>query len=101
MTVAGACAQCGDAAPPRRGRCRGCGLLRSVVAVRRQERRNAALAVIGDSWYEWVAEGAGVLVVGLVVAGVFPAWALAVAAVALFRPLSRLLMAAARGALDG
>ena len=101
MTASGACAQCGDEAPPRRGRCRRCGVLRSVVAVRRRERRAAALAVVGDSWYEWVAEGVGVVVVGLVVGGVLPAWALAVAAVLLFRPLSRLVMAAARGALDG
>jgi hypothetical protein len=75
-------------------------VLRSVVAVRRQERRAAALAVIGDSWFDWVEEGVGVGVVGLVISGVLPAWTLAIAALALFRPGSRLLMAVARGVLE-
>jgi hypothetical protein len=75
-------------------------VLRNVIAVRRQERRAAVSAVIGDSWYEWVAEAVGLLVVGLVVGDVLPAWALAIAALALFRPLSRLLVAAVRGELD-
>lgn len=100
LAASGACGQCGDETPPRRGRCRACGALRSVVEVRRHERRAAALAVIGDSWYEWIGEAVGVVVIVLVVCGLLPAWTLVIAAIGLFRPLSRLLMAAIRDAPD-
>lgn len=101
VRVPAACGQCGEEAPLARGRCPRCGVARDVVAVRREERRAAALAVVGDSWYEWVSEGLGVACVSLVAFGVLPAWALVFAALVLLRPLSRLAMLAARAALDG
>jgi hypothetical protein len=58
------------------------------------------LAVVGHSWIEWVAEGVGLVLVGLVISGVLPAWTLAIACLVLWRALSRLLMAVAHGVLE-
>ncbi len=58
------------------------------------------LAALGDHWYEWIGEGIGIVLIGLVVAGSLPVWTLALALLVLLRPLSRLTMVAARAALD-
>jgi hypothetical protein len=56
-------------------------VVRDVAAVWRQERRVAARAASGDHWYEWIGDGVGVVLIGLVLAGVLPAWTLAFAVV--------------------
>lgn len=71
------------------------------MAVRRHDRRTAALTGVGDTWYEWLGEGVGLVVVVLVIAGLLPAWSLVPASLLLLRALSRLVMTAVRGGLDG
>ena len=94
------CAQCGKCADLRRGRCGACGAAIAVGEIVRHQRRAALLCVIGDEWYWWLVEIAAVALIGLVVLGWLPLWTLAVAAVFLLRPLSRLLVLLVRGGLD-
>lgn len=94
------CAQCGASADLRRGRCGGCGAAIDVGEIVRHQRRAALLGVIGDEWYWWLVEIAALALIGLVVLEWLPLWTLAVAAVFLLRPLSRLLVLLVRGGLD-
>jgi len=58
------------------------------------------LAVVGDSWLDWVEEIVGAVGVVLVIVGVLPSWTLVLIGLVLFRPLSRLVMLVARAMLD-
>lgn len=93
------CAQCGEIADLRRGRCGACGAAIAVREIIRHQRRAALVRVIGDEWYWWLVEIAAVALIGLVVLEWLPLWTLAVAAVFLLRPLSRLLVLLVRGGL--
>jgi hypothetical protein len=56
--------------------------------------------VIGDEWFWWVGEIIALVLITLVLAHLVPLWTLAVAALLLLRPLSRLLVLAVRSAID-
>ena len=94
------CQQCGEITRLRRGRCAACGAAVSVGEVVAHERRAALLRVVGEEWFWWVGEIVALTLIALVVADVLPIWTLAVSAVMLLRPLSRLLVLLVRGALD-
>lgn len=94
------CAQCGQTAGVRRGRCVGCGAAADVVEIVRHRRRAAVLHVIGAEWYWWLGEIVGLVFIALVAVNALPVWTLMIAAVFLLRPLSRLVMLLARGGID-
>lgn len=93
------CTQCGAVTNLRRGRCGACGAATDISEITRHERRAAFLRVIGEEWYWWVVEIVALALIGLVVVEMLPLWTLAVVAMFLLRPLSRLLVLLARGAL--
>jgi hypothetical protein len=94
------CAQCGRTADLRRGRCGACGAAIHVSDIIRHQRRAAFLRVVGEEWYWWLGEIVAVALICLVVLQMLPLWTLAVVAVLLLRPLSRLLVLLVRGGLD-
>jgi len=94
------CAQCGQTADLRRGRCGVCGAATDVSEIVRHQQRAAFFRVIGDEWYWWLVEIVAVALIGLVVLEMLPLWTIAVVAVLLLRPLSRLLVLLVRGGLD-
>ncbi len=101
MTGSVACRQCGVAAPLRRGRCGACGAAIELGAVKASDRRAKLLHVVGTEWYWWIGELLALVAVAVVAAGLAPVWLLAVAALILLRPLSRLVLLAVRGLLEG
>jgi len=84
------CPQCGSAESAKQGRCPNCGALIDAAAVARRERISERLDHhFGDplGWFEVVPV---LLVAGLIVAGVIPAWTILFALVLAARPLWRL-----------
>ena len=56
--------------------------------------------MIGAEWYWWLVEIVALALIALVALEALPAWSLAIAAVFLLRPVSRLVVLLARGGLD-
>ena len=56
--------------------------------------------MIGAEWYWWLGEIVALALIALVAIEALPAWTLAIAAVFLLRPVSRLVVLLARGGLD-
>lgn len=94
------CVQCGEPSDLRRGRCGVCGAAANLREIARHQRRAALFRVIGEEWYWWIVEIVALALIGLVVLEILPLWTLAVVAVFLLRPLSRLLVMLVRGGLD-
>lgn len=94
------CRQCGEISNLRHGRCGQCGAAVNTNEIVRHERRAAILRVIGDEWYWWIVEVTALALIALVALGTLPTWTLAVVAVLLLRPLSRLVVLLVRGALE-
>ena len=66
----------------------------------RSDRRAALRRVIGEEWYEWLEEIVALALVVPVATGALPVWTLALVALLLIRPTSRLVLLLVRGLLD-